>query len=214
MGSAGTVVRLPVGSVGIDRSATIAPQAAELFSLGYRFAIRNVGLPGGSTNGVLTESEAQTILGAGLALGLYQTYRNTGVTAAQGLTDGEFIADQAQSFGFPIGQGMALWCDLEGTFDVPAETLIQYLTNWTVAVTNLGYVPGLYNGPQSLLSASQVGALPFKAFWQAASLVPAVPDGYQMYQLNPANTMVAGINVDMDVVQQDFGGGWPTFWQG
>lgn len=222
-----SVTTLPVGTVGIDRSASIQSQAPALLRAGYAFAMRTVALPGpdGMSQGILTAGERDAIFAAGLALGLYQPYRNKSITADQGLQDGKSAALQAQELGCPIGADppMTLWCDLEGSFQGPdgkpvsADTMITYLQNWATAVTNLGYAPGLYIGGQNLLSSSQITSITqFAGFWQAGGYIPAITRGYQMYQLHPLDIVPPGIgiNVDVDVLQQDFSGRSATFWRG
>lgn len=223
--SSNSVVVLPVGSVGIDRGATIANQASALVQAGYKFAIRTVPLPNpaGSSAGTLTSDEVDTILSAGLALGIYQPYRNKDITPDQGLEDGKSAALSAQALGAPVGQSavMTLWCDLEGSFTDPnghpvtAANMIAYLENWAIAATNLGFAPALYVGGQSLLSSSQINSITqFTGFWQAGGYIPALQRGYQMYQLHPLDIILPGmgINVDIDVVQQDFSGRSVAFW--
>jgi hypothetical protein len=200
----------PTGTVGFDTSAPIdATQSAALFAAGYRFAIRMIGLESGAS-WALTAAEASLIRGAGLSLGVVQTYRNASFTADQGTTDGASAASQAQTIGVP--QGVNLWCDVEGTYDVTASVLVAYLNNWAEAVTGAGYRPGLYNGPEALLSGAQVTDLAFQSYWQAGALVPQADRGYQLIQLYPPNTVVCGVDIDIDVAQEDFESGTSTFW--
>jgi hypothetical protein len=214
MATSSSIISLATGTVGVDRTATIAPQASQLYALGYRFAFRTLGLSD-STEGILTASEVAAIFKAGLALGLFQNYRNKGITADQGTADGQFAANKAIELGAPKDKGLVLWYDLEGTFGVSTQTMLDYLDNWANAVITAGFAPGLYNGPQELLSGSQISSLPnYHAYWQAAAQVSSPQRGYQVYQLNPQNYMVAGINVDVDVVQPDFDGDFATFWTG
>jgi len=216
------LVSLPAGTLGLDRSLSIGPEAAALFGDGYRFALRNVNLPGHGDTGVLTSEEVAQIRAAGLALGLYQTFRQHGVTPDQGTADGQLIADAARSLGFP--PGVTLWCDLEssaelhGTFfdpdgePVSAQTMIAYLESWARVVTTAGYGAGLYNGPQALLSGAELSSLSlFSAFWRAESGVPDPDAGYQLKQQH-ANKVVSGVNIDEDVVERDARGVLPVFW--
>ena len=204
-----------VGTKGLDRSATIADAAPELFAQGFRFAIRTLGLPGGSV-GTLTQEEIAAIHAAGIALGASQVIRSSGFTDAQGTADGAFAASEAKRLGFPTAS--VLWFDLEGTYGgEAAQSLITFINNWAAAVVGAGYLAGLYNGPEHVLNGFQISGLPqFHAFWQAGALVPQVARGYQIYQLLPANTVITGVNgrvnIDVDVVQTDFKNGAPSFW--
>jgi len=205
-----TIWRPSTGTKGLDRSLSIATAAPELFAQGFRFAIRTLGLPGGSV-GTLSAGEVTKVHQAGLALGAYQVIRKTGFTSAQGTTDGAFAATEAKALGFPAGS--TLWFDLEGEHDVSADALASFVNHWAGAVKAAGYAPGLYNGPQSILTGAQISGLPdFHAYWQAGALVPPVARGYQIYQLLPANLTVGGVNIDVDVVQTDFKGDSPSFW--
>jgi hypothetical protein len=200
------------GTKGLDRSDTIANAAQALFDQGFRFAIRTVGLPGGSP-GTIKSDEVTAVHSAGIALGISQVIRHAGFSDAQGTQDGTVAASEASALGFPSG-GL-IWFDLEGERGVASQSLITFLNNWAAAVVDAGYLAGLYNGPQSVLTGHDISALPqFHAYWQAAALVPQVARGYQIYQLLPSNTFVAGINIDIDVVQTDFDGSSPSFWLG
>lgn len=221
-GSGSRLAAVPAGTLGLDRGASIGPQAAALYGCGYRFAIRIVNLPTHGTNGALTAEEAKQILASGLGLALFQIYRIHGITTAQGTADGQFAAQTASGIGFP--KGALLWCDLEssaecgGQFFAPdgsrvsAQTMSTYLANWASAVTSAGYQAGLYNGPQALLTGEHLSALPgFTAFWKAAASVPTPTHGYQLGQRNP-NKMVDGINIDENVAEADAKGQLPLFW--
>src|SRR5262245_880754 len=136
----------PAGTMGLDRSATIASQAASLLEMGYQFAIRTVGLASLS-DGVLTASEVSAILESGMALGIYQTFSSDPgyiQSAGQGTTDGAFAAKQASALGAP--PGLVLWYDFEVNYHTAASTMEGYLNNWAAAVTGAGYVAGMYVG--------------------------------------------------------------------
>ncbi len=209
-----------VGTIGFDTSASLSSsQGTQLRGLGYQFAIRAVGLDGNSPpSWALTASEAGALRAAGLGIGIYQTYRNSGITAQQGTDDGNAAVEQAGNIGYPAGA--VLWCDLEGSYSVSADTLIDYLNNWAVAVSGAGYVPGIYCGPQSVLSGQQLYSnLKFQHYWMSAANVPDIPTrGYQMYQLLPylssmrGGFPVAGTAIDVDIVASDHEGGMPIFW--
>ena len=218
----GRLTAVAAGTLGLDRSLEVGNEATKLFASGYRFAIRNVNLPTMASTGALTASEAKQILDAGMGLGLYQTFRIHGVTEAQGTADGQFIASQAAAIGFP--KGSLLYCDLESSSDfhgqffapdgspVSVQTMLTYLSNWAAAVQAQGYLAGLYNGPQALLSSADLSSLKqFSAFWKSTSSVPAPTLGYQLGQRNP-NKVVDGVNIDEDVAEADAAGNLPVFW--
>ncbi len=209
-----------VGTIGFDTSAPLSSaQGTELRGLGYQFAIRAVGLSADpAPSWALSADEASALRAAGLGVGIYQSYRNTGITAQQGTDDGNGAVKQANSIGYPAGA--VLWCDLEGSYSVSSDTLIAYLNNWWTAVSGAGYLPGIYCGPQSILSGQQLySSLEFQHYWMSAANVPDIPTrGYQMYQLLPylssmrGGFPVAGTAIDVDIVASDHEGGMPIFW--
>jgi hypothetical protein len=212
----------PQGTIGCDTSAPLdASQAAQLVAAGYRFLIRFIGLAGETPSWGLTAREASLLQAAGLALGIVQIQRKTGISAARGAADGAWAATLSQAIGSPAGA--TLWCDLEGGYaDVAAPDLLAYLDAWADAVGKAGYAPGLCSGPRtqpSRLGAAALGALPFEHHWMSAAAVPDIPTrGYQMFQLLPMTILphglsAAGTLIAVDVVQQDSEGGAPIFWQ-
>jgi hypothetical protein len=214
---AATLWSPPRSTIGFDTSAALsATQATELAEAGYRFAIRYVGLSGSTPSWALSKAEIASLQAAGLAIGVVQTFRETGITAAQGTADGAWAASQVAGLGIP--SGIVIWCDMEGTYSgITADVLTQYLDNWGKAVQSGGYQVGLYCAGQPLLSWSQIFALPpFTHYWQAGDYaveMPAVPGrGFQMYQMAPWNLAAAGTLIDVDVVEQDLEGGTPVFW--
>jgi hypothetical protein len=227
--SSGSIVTFPAGTLGLDRSATIGPHASGLAAHGYAFALRTVDFPDEVSGGALTASEVTQILSAGLALGLNTPVRSRGFSESQGTRDGEAMVQAASALGVPARQGMVLWYDLEtdsrvtksGGFcgpdgePVSVSTMATYLQNWASVVADAGYVPGLYHGPQSLLSHDEVLALEgYAAFWNAGDNEAHGGEAYQLQQGSDANKVVAGINVDEDTVQIDAHGKLPTFWRG
>jgi hypothetical protein len=179
--------------------------------------IRYVALADKTPQWAISADEAAALRGVGLALGLVQLFRESGITPEQGTADGCWAAQQAERAGFPAG--VNVWCDLEGKYaDVSAATLIGYLNNWASAVSAAGYSPGLYCGPQGKLTGDQLHGLVFQHYWMSAASVPALPGrGYQMYQLLPMTVYhsgfpIAGTLIDIDVVGVDSEGSAPIFW--
>jgi hypothetical protein len=209
----------PQATVGFDTSAALsAAQAATLAQAGYRFAIRCIGYAEVPVSEPLTAPEVAALHGAGLAVSVYQTYRNTGsFTAAQGASDGNFAVSQVAALGGPAG--MVIWYDMEGTYP---DTLYDYLSGWGTAVGTGGYLAGLYCGGQTALTWTQIFALPpFAHYWLAGAYgvewseneleVPG--RGFQVYQCAPWNLSVAGTAIDVDVTALDRRQGAPAFWQ-
>jgi hypothetical protein len=193
---------------GFDSNTIIdAATARRFFNEGYQFCLRYVSRMEESAND-LTAHEAIDILNSGLALMPVQHVRNPGWSPSEALgrEDGENAVSNARGIGFP--EGVNIWCDLEGVNNTAEETdVIAYCHAWYGAVFAAGYIPGIYVGANTLLSAEQLYALPFQHYWKSQSNVPEIPiRGYQLVQLFPGIT-VNGINIDRDVTQNDNEGG-------
>jgi len=108
--------------------------------------------------------------------------------------------------GFPAG--VSVWCDLEGVSRTSEEQdVIDYCEAWYEALVGTGYSPGLYVGPDSVLTGPQLYGLSFRHYWRSQSKVPHIPKrGYELVQFFPPIT-ANGILVDIDVAQNDDEGG-------
>jgi hypothetical protein len=215
----------PAGTLGLDRSAAIAANAQALVGLGYQFAIRTVGInPPTSGNGGLTQSEVSAVLGAGMAIGIYQmlnTNKNAIGSSGQGTMDAQAFLTQVQALDAP--PGMTLWYDFEVNYSCGGPTMQQYLNNWAAKIVSDGYLAGLYVGGETIVSTTTLSDLPdFHAYWMAAAAISnptGIARGYQMYQLlpyytgTPGTILADGINIDGDVVQKDNEGDLPVFWK-
>jgi len=217
----GQINRFSPGTVGVDKTGAPIPAgaASELYRLGYRFALRGIGVPnvGQSQGGQLGASEISTLFSAGLSVSVFQlNYLQTIITAAQGEADANYLVEQVVALGFPQDASFTLWFDLEGSMaSSPASALAAYVNAWGAAVIAGGFAAGMYTGKGSALSGQSISDLAsFNAYWQAAQYLPySMPlRGYQMYQLYPAGLSIAGTPVDVDVAQQDFQGGVTPFW--
>lgn len=204
----------PLGAIGFDTDTKLdTATCAALAAAGMKFALRYLSLEAPSLTD-LTAAETETILDSGLALMPVQHVRSPGWTpsATTGETDGTRAASNATSAGLP--PGLCLWCDLEGVKGTAADA-IAHANAWTAAVRNAGYEPGLYVGAGVPLTATQLfRGLTVTRYWRSFSAVPNVARrGYQMLQLYPETT-IAGIRVDLDVIQSDYLGDRPLWVQG
>ena len=125
--------------------------------------------------------------------------------------DGAHTVARLQALGIP--RGVTVWLDLES---VPASLghaeLVAKINAWARAVIAAGYEPGLYVGAGCLLNSAELYALAVVRYWHSGSEVPAVDvRGYCMRQLRPLEVLVAGVVVDVDVVEPDYKGDVPTF---
>jgi hypothetical protein len=137
-------------------------------------------------------------------------------TLRKGSTNGAVAASEAEKIGVPWG--VTIWCDLEGVaVGTPRQQVIDYCNRWHSAVSGAGYVPGLYVGYHSGLTATQLYAkLRFTHYWGAYNLnsdeAPIVR-GLQMKQSQRRQEgAVAGLLFDFQVdnVSADRLGGRPT----
>ncbi len=206
----GTVQQAQPNLKGFDADTIITAQTATEFkNAGYSFCVRYLSLGNGQQNGDLSNSEAQAILNAGLALSAVQHVMMPGwsPSAQLGTEYGANAASNAASIGLP--QGMNLWCDLEGiAAGTSAQSVIDYSNAWYNAVQSAGYVPGIYVGANCVLDGNQLYYnLNFQHYWKSESTVPNIPNrGFQMIQEYVAQP-VFGIGIDADFTQNDQQGG-------
>ena len=207
MAISGTVQSGPPGVRGFDIDYTVtAGDAQQLVQAGYRYAIRYVPLDE-VVDPDLTAAEAETILGAGLALMAVQHVMEPGwmPTAALGTRFGGRAVGYLQGIGFPTG--VNVWCDLECVGSASEQDVIDYCKSWYSAVAQAGYVPGLYVGYQPGLTDQQLYDLPFQHYWAAYNTNSSVPTrGYQLVQ-SPAGSPVGGLSYDDDETRTDALGG-------
>ncbi|MEM5314540.1 DUF1906 domain-containing protein [Paraburkholderia sp. JHI869] len=164
----------------------------------------------------LSSSEANAVLGAGLALGVVQHVSAAGwsPSGALGVSYGTNAADNAQSVGVP--QGVTVWLDLEGVSNAAdASDVIAYCNAWFAAVRSAGYQPGIYVGANCGLTGDQLfWNLQTQHYWQSGSTVPTLPQrGYQMTQrITAAPDVLCGLNIDRNMTLTDSLGGQATWW--
>lgn len=202
---------------GFDTNVVVTAEVARKFAVdGYRFCVRYVSHDQAEGQYDISRGEAETILGANLALMVVQHVRRSGwsPTAALGSSDGALAAQHLAGMGAP--PRLTVWTDIEGlTSDVPAAAIIAYANAWYTAVAAAGYTPGLYVGTFRLTSAQLYWNLKFRNYWKSGMAVADVERrGYQMIQQSPGNVTMNGIHIDNDVVQADDLGDLPTWWVG
>jgi hypothetical protein len=206
---AGRVQKAQSGTKGFDTTAVITPRTAQRFKDdGFSFCIRYLSLFSTDdevADSDLTKDEADDILDAGLALMAVQHVRNPGwiPTADRGTQTGNHAVNNAIFAGLPAG--MNIWLDLEGILSGTSVTdIISYCNNWFAQVSAVGYVPGIYLGFDEFLTGDQLfHSLSCQHYWKSPSFVPHVAvRGYQIMQPQ-IDIDMHGINVDIDVTQDD-----------
>lgn len=209
----GTAQAAPSHVKGFDANAVVsAAQAQAFLAAGFQFALRYVGRTEMASHD-LTTAEAETLLGAGLALMPVQHVLG-GEWIPNGPLGTEYGTNAAafsQQIGFP--PGVNVWLDLESVNTQAATSdVVAYCTSWYTQVAAAGYVPGVYIGWQPGLSGSQLYDLPFDHYW-AAYNVDGVstphPRGYQLVQSSGGGTIGSfGTDVyDVDETYTDLEGG-------
>jgi hypothetical protein len=199
--------------VGFDTITKVSSAAAvRLAGTGLRFAVRYVGLNAPSP-GSLDALELDGLTAAGLAVMGVQYARTANWSADTGRMDGEAAARNALAAGLP--PDTTIWCDMEGSI-TGAEVAIAYGTGWYDGATAAGISdPGVYVGAglaPPLTDAELFHSLPFRRYWRSFSAVGNVQTrGYQMLQLFPGDQVIAGVQVDLDVVQSDYLGSRPCW---
>lgn len=204
-----TVQRASFPAFGCDVDAPLtATNAAALVADGFAFALRC--LSGGAQAAPdLTGDEVAIIVGAGLALMPvhHVRYASPMPSAELGTADGQRAVAYARACGFP--PGVTVWCDPEVQGGGGAET-IAYIDAWAGAVRGGGYDPGVYFGSGVPLDGRQLYALSLDRYWKSQSQVSEPACGWTMIQLYP-ETSIAGIAVDVYVIQQDYRGRLPNW---
>jgi hypothetical protein len=201
-----------LGALGADSDTKIgATEALRLKAAGLRFLVRYLSLGANESGSDLDKNEVTDILGAGLALMAVQHVRLPGWTpsAAMGAEDGSHAAHNAVSAG--LLAGTTVWLDLEGINGNATETA-AYANAWNDALRAAGYDTGVYVGGGCPLDEQQLySLLHTHRYWRSFSQVPNVAGrGYCMIQLYPT-TNIAGVNVDLDIIQQDYKRGLPRW---
>jgi hypothetical protein len=199
--------------VGFDTIAKIDAAAAQrLVSAGLRFAVRYVSL-GRPSPEALDALELDLLARAGLGVMAVQFARVADWNSVTGRADGEAAARGAIAAGLP--PETTVWCDMEGA--IPnAELAIAYGNGWYDGATSGGIAdPGVYVGAglaPPLTEAELFHSLPFRRYWRSFSAVNNVQTrGYQMLQLFPGDQSIAGVEVDLDVLQTDYLGSRPVW---
>lgn len=188
----GKIVQAAAGVLGFDTTEVLnAVSANNYINKGYKFCVRYVGRGTGKSSFVdINQSEAQTIVDAGLALTVVQHPLASGwaPTETMGSDFGNYAALAAGKAG--LLPSMNMWLDLEGVKDgAPSSDIIAYCNAWFEEVEKLGFVSGIYIGASPGLTADQLyWDLKTKHYWKGGSSAKAgVPDdipnrGYQLIQ--------------------------------
>lgn len=217
---------LPAGSRGFDCNRVLIPEALKFarevvedgsprYDFGFRYLRRSA-----PNSYDLSAGEVARIMESGLALGLVQHVAPEPWLPSSnlGITFGSTAALDARRCGIP--HGAELWCDLEGVSPVVSLlNVTQYVNRWSIAVRDAGYLPGLYVGANSRLTARQLYyTLNLSRYWAAYNLdadeYPLVRGVCLRQRVAHASEIPVGYsnqNFDCDTVQKDSKGDLPLF---
>lgn len=189
------------GAWGVDLDTPLDAAACQrLRAAGASFAVRYLG--------DLTQAEAEIVTSSGLALMVVTHPRGGPVDADYGKLDGQHAVQRAQAAGIPTGATVFL--DLEAWTGDGAG----YVNAWSAVVKAAGLIPGLYVGAAGAtpLTGPELYALASERYWRSISRV-AVPEPCEfcLLQLRPGDVTLAGLLVDIDVVERDLEGRVPTW---
>ena len=109
-----------------------------------------------------------------------------------------------------IPPGVTIWCDVEGEGLEIADVTTR-VNAWASAIQKAGFEAGMYVGAGCPLTSSQLTGLAVTRYWHSCSRALEPSRGYCMRQLRPDDVYVAGIKVDVDIVELDYNGDLPTF---
>jgi Domain of unknown function (DUF1906) len=208
---------VPAGSLLIDTDEVLtAASIAAIKAASPKIvgAIRYVSLVHPGVAGDITAAEAAAIVGAGWGLMLVQHCPFSFLpSTALGEAYGTAAANNALAVGYP--KRASLWLDLENFADSGSD-LIAYANEWSGIVSALGFLDGVYpafgqGGVPPLTSDELYWNLTTARYWQPASADAPVPSvrGPCMRQQLP--TTIAGVSVDLNVVQVDALGCLPVW---
>lgn len=193
------IATLPRGTRVVDLGSTGHPASwyAAVRAAGYAGVILDC-MTGGF------DADYEAALGAGLAVALFQGYYPPAwIQGPAGARNRANLAiQQANRVGYPAGA--LIWLDSEAWGSVSAAACIEWINIWSRTIRDAGFVDGLYVGAGTPLTADQLYTdLITQHYWKSGSQVPMVATrGYQLVQTS-LNDVIAGVRVDVDIVQPD-----------
>lgn len=189
-----------VGARGTDSLTLIdtAAKAQALKASGIDFALQYLG--------TVNAAVVDIILDAGLAF--------MPVTRANHF-DGPTAVAQLNALN--LSPACTVWLDVEDDATVDPAILKQKINAWATAITAAGFQPGAYIGAACPLTSLELYQLKVTRYWKSQSRILdrngqlAEPScGWCMIQTFPS-VMWAGINVDVDIMQEDYRNRLPSW---
>lgn len=122
--------------------------------------------------------------------------------------DGAHLVRRLRELNVPAG--VTIWLDVEG-LELEANETILRVNGCANTLQVAGFEAGMYVGAGCPLSSNQLTNLAVTRYWHSCSRALTPARGYCMRQLRPDDVLVAGVKVDVDVVEPDYQGDVPTF---
>jgi hypothetical protein len=139
-------------------------------------------------------------------------------SSSEGQVDGAGDVERATSLGAP--PTVHIMSDLEG-----CSGTVQTTEDWANARGGAqkaaGYSPGIYVAAGQALQGVELSSLVQTSYWQGLSVLtaPGAPPGYTIepscgwgIRQLPHTVTLAGVNLDVNVIQYDWRGRLPTLW--
>jgi|SRR5882672_4324428 len=202
-------------AIGFDCNTKLTVASARIAAaMGFKFATRYVGISHPNP-GDIDVNETQIILGEIGALWVVQHVLNPGWSPSMqlGQSHGQAAVRNAQLAGY-IG-GAVLWQDLEGILaGTSGQAVIDYCGAYGTVLLAEGYLHGLYDGFNAILSASQLyHSLPtVRTYWAASPRYTLPVRGFAKVQVVEDFTPRAlGFPIDIDMCGEDALGDRPMW---
>jgi hypothetical protein len=206
---------VPLGHriLGFDTTYKIDEQHAQALSSLFAFACRYVNLTEKPHPLALDRAEVDLLARAPMGIFTVQFARTHGWNTQAGRADGAAAARNHLALGLPADSTLS--CDLEGNFS-SAQQAVDYAGSWYQSTLAEGIdvdATQIYIGAGVPLTSGELyQRLRFRGYWRSGSEVPDIARrGYRMIQLRPLDQVIAGVRVDLDVVQTDNLGGRPRW---
>ena len=209
----GQVAAAPDGAHSFDCNVKLGQKAIKkLKEAGFVFAIRYIGRKANPASNDLDADEAEKILDGGLDLMAVQHVEREpwepSETKARP-TARMPLRTRRRSASRPA----STYADLTSPARSVPTPSSKYCNAWFKAVSDAGYVPGIYVGANAGLTGDQLyWQLRTKHYWKSGSDVPDIPQrGYCMVQRIKAGDQIGRVSNSRDLTVTDKFGNTPTW---
>ena len=211
---AGLLTTVTPGLTGYDSLGVNTQTQTDCLSTssGYSFAMVNTNGMADANGAVIGKSSSYLQYSAaaatGMKIGLFQGYGTAATfwtTTNNGDTRGTAAAVAAKAVKYPANA--MIFLNLEATTKATHAQVLTFVKQWIAAVKIRNYLPGIYLGANSGLTAVDLDALTGVAgYWKSPSTsgVPIPARGYVLQQpFSAFEKKLCGVTVDGDVAGTD-----------